>query len=47
MITYRRSMVYLRYAEALNRAGLPQSAFAILKYGLCPENVVNYVDSLE
>ena len=47
VITYRRSMVYLRYAEALNRAGLPQSAFAILKYGLCPENVVNYVDSLE
>ncbi len=47
VITYRRSMVYLRYAEALNRTGLPQSAFAILKYGLCPENVVNYVDSLE
>ena len=28
-------MVYLRYAEALNRAGYPQSAMVILKYGLC------------
>ncbi len=45
--TYRLSMVYLRYAEALNRAGLPQSAFAVLKYGLYPENVSVYVDSLE
>ena len=35
------------YAEALNRAGLPQSAFAVLKYGLYPENVNVYVDSLE
>ncbi|MBR1415108.1 MAG: RagB/SusD family nutrient uptake outer membrane protein [Prevotella sp.] len=31
---YRVSMVYLRYAEALNRAGYPESAFAVLKYGL-------------
>ena len=45
--TYRRTMVYLRYAEALNRARLPQSAFAVLKYGLCAENVRAYVDSLE
>ncbi len=45
--TYRRAMVYLRYAEALNRARLPQSAFAVLKYGLCAENVRAYVDSLE
>ena len=45
--TYRRTMVYLRYAEALNRAGLPQSAFSVLKYGLCQENIVSYVDSLE
>ena len=44
---YRKTMIYLRYAEALNRAGYPQIAFAILKYGLFPENVVNYVDSLE
>ena len=45
--TYRSPMVYLRYAEALNRAGYPQSAFAILKYGLCSENTEAYVDSLE
>ena len=45
--TYRLNMVYLRYAEALNRAGLPQSAFTILKYGICPETVTLFVDSLE
>ncbi len=45
--TYRRTMVYLRYAEALNRANLPQSAFAVLKYGLCNENATKYIDSLE
>jgi hypothetical protein len=44
---YRRTMVYLRYAEALNRAGLPQSAMCVLKYGMCPENISQYVDSLE
>ena len=45
--TYRITMIYLRYAEALNRAGLPQSAMAILKYGLCPDNIALYVDSVE
>ena len=45
--TYRITMVYLRYAEALNRAGYPQSAMAVLKYGLCPDNITLYVDSLE
>ena len=44
---YRLNMIYLHYAEALNRCGLPQSAMAVLKYGLCPENVVAYVDSTE
>ena len=47
IIIYRRSMVYLRYAEALNRAGYPQSAFAILKYGICNEIVNERVDSVE
>ena len=47
IMTYRTPMVYLRYAEALNRAGLPQSAMLILKYGMCQENIVSYVDSLE
>lgn len=45
--TYRLNMIYLHYAEALNRAGFPQSAFTILKYGLCPENVATRIDSLE
>ena len=45
--TYRSPMVYLRYAEALNRAGYPSSAFAVLKYGLCAEHVDNYVDPRE
>ncbi|MBR6947790.1 MAG: RagB/SusD family nutrient uptake outer membrane protein, partial [Muribaculaceae bacterium] len=44
---YRRTMVYLRYAEALNRAGFPQTAFAVLKYGLCSENLNAYVDATE
>jgi hypothetical protein len=47
IITYRRTMVYLRYAEALNRAGLSQSAFAVLKYGICNEIVNERVDSVE
>lgn len=34
---YRNDVVYLRLAEALNRAGLPQMAFAILKNGLCED----------
>ena len=45
--TYRSPMVYLRFAEALNRSGYPQSAFLILKHGLCPENVELFVDSIE
>jgi len=32
---YRKATVWLRYAEALNRAGFPSYAFAILKNGLC------------
>ena len=34
-VVYRKSMVWLRYAEALNRAGFPSYAFAILQKGLC------------
>jgi hypothetical protein len=32
---YRRSQVWLRLAEAINRMGFPEYAFAILKDGLC------------
>ena len=45
--TCRKTVVYLRYAEALNRAGFPQSAMCILKYGLCSDNIKDYVDSVE
>jgi hypothetical protein len=45
--TYRSPIVYLRFAEALNRAGYPQSAMLILKYGLCNENAKMYMDSVE
>lgn len=45
--TYRAGMVYLRFAEALNRAGYPQSAFAVLKYGLTRETIQERVDSVE
>lgn len=44
---YRKSMIYLRYAEALNRAGYPQSAMAVLKYGLYSDNVEKYIDEVE
>ena len=31
---YRRAMIYLRLAEALNGAGFPRAAFSILSTGL-------------
>ena len=31
---YRTTILYLHMAEALNRAGFPETAFAVLKYGL-------------
>jgi tetratricopeptide (TPR) repeat protein len=33
---YRGSLVWLRYAEAINQYGYPATAFAVLKYGLSP-----------
>lgn len=44
---YRILTVYLRMAEAYNRAGLPESAFAILKYGLSNTTVANYINQGE
>ena len=44
---YRLQHVYLRYAEALNRAGYPESAFAVLKYGLCKNNIERYISESE
>ena len=34
-VVYRKSTVWLRFAEALNGAGFPSYAFAVLKTGLC------------
>lgn len=44
---YRKTVIYLRYAEAMNRAGYPTAAFAVLKYGLTEANIRNYVDTTE
>ena len=52
-IVYRKSTVWLRYAEAMNRAGFPAYAFAVLKNGLCsnpnwfPENPKDVYSSKE
>jgi len=47
VLLYRRGQIYLRFAEAMNRAGFPESAFAILKYGLYQSNIDKYVDPVE
>ena len=44
---YRLQYVYLRYAEALNRAGYPQAAFAVLKHGLWKDNIEKYISEEE
>lgn len=38
---FRYSMLYLHMAEALNHAGFPETAFAVLKYGLTEELMAN------
>ena len=35
---YRKSQLYLRYAEAINRMGFPEMAFGVLKDGLFRQN---------
>jgi len=40
---YRRQMVYLRLAEALNMAGYPRMAFLILSTGLTNQTMQQYV----
>ena len=47
VVLYRIQHVYLRFAEALNRAGYPQSAFAVLKYGLWKDNIEKYISQDE
>jgi len=38
---YRVGLLYLRYAEAVNRLGKPALAFAVLKYGLNPSTLAD------
>ena len=44
---YRKNIVWLHYAEALNRAGFPETAFAILKYGLTYDTMYEFISSKE
>ena len=44
---YRKNIVWLHFAEALNRAGFPQTAFAVLKYGLSSNTISNFVSRVE
>lgn len=39
VMIYRVATLYLRYAEAVNRIGKPNLAFAVLKYGMNPEEL--------
>lgn len=40
VVLYRTSTIYLRYAEAINRLGKHNMAFALLKYGLTREKLL-------
>lgn len=44
---YRLSMIYLHFAEALNFAGFPETAFAVLKYGLSSTVMENIISADE
>lgn len=53
-VIYRKALIWLRFAEAINRAGFPSYAYAILKDGLCanfippmPEIVVKTRDKID
>lgn len=41
VVVYRSSLLYLRYAEAVNRLEKPKLAFAVLKYGLNSNTLLN------
>lgn len=43
---YRMRQVYLRYAEAINRAGYPRLAFAVLRNGLDYDKLPQLQDSI-
>ncbi|MDP4270147.1 MAG: RagB/SusD family nutrient uptake outer membrane protein [Bacteroidota bacterium] len=39
VLIYRSALLYLRYAEAVNRLGKPNLAFAVLRFGLTNSNI--------
>lgn len=43
---YRLKQIYLRYAEAINRAGFPRTAFMILRNGIDAEKLPTLQDSI-
>jgi len=49
IVPYRVTLLYLRYAEAVNRLGKPNLAMAVLKYGLNSTTIANrsYIPSNE
>lgn len=49
ILVYRSALLYLRYAEAVNRLGKPNLAMAALKYGLNKVTMANkkYVPAIE
>ena len=49
VVLYRTSTIYLRYAEAINRLGCHNMAFALLKFGLTREKLLvpSYVPARE
>ena len=44
---FRKNIIWLHFAEALNRAGFPQTAFAVLKYGLSSSTISNFISRVE
>ena len=44
---FRNNILYLHFAEALNRAGFPETAFAILKYGISYYTFRDYISQDE
>lgn len=44
---YRTSVVFLRFAEAVNRAGYPEYAFSILRNGLNPDHVAKLTTRID
>ena len=47
IVPYRVPLLYLRYAEAVNRLGKPNLALVALKYGLTSSNIQKYLPASE